>query len=356
MYMLGRRRQGGGARPCRADHEMGDGMATRLVTVFGASGFIGRHVVQRLAARGIAVRAAVRNPNEALFLKPMGYVGQITPVQANIRNEASVRAAVDGADAVVNLVAVLYESGKQRFDALHVAGAESVAKAAKAAGCKRLVHISALGADRAAPSRYARSKAAGEEAVRSAFPDAVILRPSIVFGPQDGFFVRFAEMSLVSPFLPVFGCSFPRWKDGRLDIYGSGGTRFQPVYVGNVADAVMKGIEDAATTGKLYELAGPRAYSFVEIMRLVLAETNRSRLILPIPFWLGSIMGFFAEILPIPPITRDQVATLKRDSVPRGELPGLKDLGIEATSAEAILPTYLDAYRKGGRYSRTGLA
>jgi len=331
-------------------------MATRMVTVFGASGFIGRHVVQRLAAQGIQVRAAVRNPNEALFLKPMGYVGQIAPVQANIRDEASVRAAVAGADAVVNLVAVLYEGGKQRFDALHVAGAGSIAEAARAAGCKRLVHISALGADSAGPSRYARSKAAGEEAVRSAFPEAVILRPSIVFGPRDGFFVRFAKMSQFSPVLPVFGCSLPTMKNGKLDIYGSGGTRFQPVYVGNVADAVVKGIEDTMTTGKTYELAGPRVYSFVEIMRLVLAETNRCRLIAPVPFWLGSIMGLFGEILPIPPITRDQVATLKRDSVPSGDLPGLKELGIEAMAVEAILPTYLDAYRKGGRYVRAGLA
>lgn len=331
-------------------------MAIRVVTVFGASGFVGRHVVQRLAARGIQVRAAVRNPNDALFLKPMGDVGQITPVQANIREPASVRAAVEGADAVVNLVAVLYEGGKQRFDALHVKGAETIAKAAQAAGCSRIVHISALGADRLAPSHYARSKAAGEEAVRSAAPDAVILRPSVIFGPQDGFFCRFAEMAQCSPFLPVFGCSCPRRKDGKLDFYGSGGTRFQPVYVGDVADAVMRGIEDNATSGKTYELAGPRSYSFTEIMRLVMAETNRSRLMVPIPFWVGSIIGFFGELLPIPPITRDQVATLKRDNVPAGDMPGLQDLGIAPTAVEAILPTYLDAYRKGGRYARARLA
>lgn len=331
-------------------------MATRLVTVFGASGFIGRHVVQRLAARGYLVRAAVRNPNDALFLKPMGDVGQITPVQANIRNEASVRAAVDGADMVINLVAVLYQSGKQRFDTLHVAGAEAIAKAAKAAGCKRLVHISALGADKLAPSRYGQTKAAGEEAVRAAFPDAVILRPSVVFGPGDGFFCRFADMSLLSPFLPVFGCSRPRMKDGKLEICGSGGTKFQPVYVGDVADAVMKGVEDAATRGKTYELAGPRVYSFAEVMRLVMAETNRRRLLLPIPFWVGSIIGFFAEWLPVPPITRDQVASLRADNVAKGEMPGLQDLGIEPTAVEAILPTYLDAYRRGGRYESPRLA
>jgi len=330
-------------------------MATPLVTVFGASGFIGRHVVQRLAARGFLVRAAVRNPNDALFLKPMGDVGQITPVQANIRDQASVRAAVEGADAVVNLVAVLYESGKQRFGALHTTGADNIAKAARAAACKRLVHVSALGADRSAPSRYGRTKAAGEEAVRAAFPEAVILRPSVVFGPQDGFFCRFAEMALFSPFLPVFGCSFPRIKGGKLEICGSGGTRFQPVYAGDVADAALRGIEDKATSGKIYELGGPCVYSFTEIMRLVMAETNRCRLIVPVPFWLGSIIGFFGEWLPVPPITRDQVATLRRDNVLSGDLPGLKDLGIAPTAVEAILPTYLDTFRRGGRYERPRL-
>jgi len=331
-------------------------MATRLVTVFGASGFIGRHVVQRLAAQGFQVRAAVRNPNDALFLKPMGDVGQVTPVQANIRDEASVRAAVTGADAVINLVAVLYEGGKQRFDALHVKGAETVAKAARAAGCKRLVHVSALGADRLAPSRYGRSKAAGEEAVRAAFPEAVILRPSVVFGPQDGFFCRFAKMSQFLWVLPVFGCSFPRIRDGKLALCGSGGTRFQPVYVGDVADAVIKGVVDATTGGKTYELGGPRTYTFTEIMHLVMAETNHCRLIVPVPFWVGSIIGFFAEWLPVPPLTSDQVATLRRDNVLKGSMPGLKDLGIEPTSVEAVLPTYLDAYRRGGRFGRPRLA
>jgi uncharacterized protein YbjT (DUF2867 family) len=330
-------------------------MAIRLVTVFGASGFVGRHVVQRLAAKGLQVRAAVRNPDAALFLKPMGYVGQITPVQANIRNEASVRAAVEGANAVVNLVGVLYEGGKQRFDAVQATGPETIAKAAGAAGCSRLVHVSALGASRLSPSRYARSKAAGEEAVRAAFPDAVILRPAVMFGPQDGFFNRFAAMSLLSPFLPVFGCPFPRIKDGAPDLYGTGGTKFQPVYVGDVADAVVKGIEDETTKGRIYELGGPRVYSFVEVMRMVMAETGRCRAIVPVPFWLGSILGFFGELLPVPPITRDQVTQLKTDNVVGGKLPTLRDLGIEPTAAEMIVPTYLDTYRRGGRYRRARL-
>ncbi|MCG8548751.1 MAG: complex I NDUFA9 subunit family protein [Alphaproteobacteria bacterium] len=330
-------------------------MATRLATVFGASGFLGRHVVQRLAARGWQVRAAVRRPDEALFLKPMGDVGQVTPVRANIRVPASVRAAVDGADAVVNLVGILFESGKQRFDAVHVDGARQIAEAAGASGCRRLVHLSALGASAMSPSRYGRSKAQGEEAVHKAFPDAVVLRPSIVFGPQDDFFNRFAEMALLSPFLPVFGCPMPGFRNGRLDLYGDGGTKFQPVYVGDVADAVMKGIEDRSTGGKIFQLGGPTVYSFVEIMNLMLHEIGRTRMLLPIPFWLGSLIGTFAGLLPVPPITRDQVAMLRADNVVSGDLPTLKDLGIEATAAEVILPTYLDRYRRGGRFGRVSL-
>lgn len=327
-------------------------MATRLVTVFGASGFLGRHVVQRLAAKGWQVRAAVRHPDGALFLKTMGDVGQITPVQANVRNPASVRAAVADADAVVNLVGILFEGGKQRFDMVHVEGARQIAEAVRSAGCKRLVHMSALGAAKLSPALYARSKAQGEEVVHKTFPDAVILRPSIVFGPQDDFFNRFAEMALLSPFLPVFGCPFPRIRDGRLDCYGDGGTRFQPVYVGDVADAVLTAIDDGSTVGKTYQLGGPTVYSFVEIMRLVLQETGRTRCLVPIPFWLGSIIGTMAGMLPVPPLTRDQVAMLKSDNVVSGDLPTLKDLGIEATAAEVILPTYLDRYRRGGRYNR----
>ena len=330
-------------------------MATRLATVFGASGFLGRHVVQRLAARGWQVRAAVRRPDEALFLKTMGDVGQVTPVRANIRVPASVRAAIDDADAVVNLVGILFESGKQRFDAVHVDGARRIAEAAAASGCQRLVHLSALGASAASPSHYGRSKAEGEEAVHKAFPDAVVLRPSIVFGPQDDFFNRFAEMALLSPFLPVFGCPMPGIRKGRLDLYGDGGTKFQPVYVGDVADAVMKGIEDRSTSGTVYQLGGPTVYSFVEIMNLILREIGRTRMLLPIPFWLGSLIGTFAGLLPVPPITRDQVAMLRADNVVSGNLPILKDLGIEATAAEVVLPTYLDRYRRGGRFGRVSL-
>jgi NADH dehydrogenase len=327
-------------------------MEGRLVTIFGGSGFIGRQIVQRLAAAGAQIRAAERDPQRALVLKPMGNVGQITPVQANIRDDASVRAAVEGADAVVNLVGILYQGGRQTFDAVHRAGAERIAAAAKAAGAESFVQISAIGADKGSASAYARSKALGEEAVRKHMPDAVILRPSVVFGPQDDFFNRFARMACCSPILPVFGCPFPRFRNGKLDLYGSGGTRFQPVYVGDVADAAFKALDDPACRGKTYELGGPTVYSFVELMRLIMDETGRRRLLNPVPFWVGSVMGFFAEFLPVPPLTRDQVKLLKTDNVVSGKLPGLQDLGVTPTAAEVILPTYLDIYRRGGRYSQ----
>jgi uncharacterized protein YbjT (DUF2867 family) len=328
-------------------------MTERTVTIFGASGFIGRHVVRRLAECGAQIRAATRDLEQALFLKPMGDVGQIAPVQANIRDDASVRAAIGRSDAVVNLVGILYESGRQTFKSVHAEGARRVAEAAREAGVSRLVHVSALGAAEQSPSKYARSKAQGEAAVRAGFADAVILRPGVVFGPQDDFFNRFADMTRWSPSLPVFGCPLPRIRDGSLDLYGDGGTRFQPVYVDDVARAVRKGLTDESTTGKTYELAGPTVYSFVEVMRLVLNETNRRRLIVPVPFWLGSLMAFFAERLPVPPLTRDQVTLLKSDNVAGGDLPALLDLGVTPTAIEAILPTYLDVYRRGGRFSQS---
>jgi len=327
-------------------------MAVRRVTVFGASGFVGRHVVQRLAARGMQIRAASRHPDDALALKPMGDVGQVTPVQANIRDAASVRAAVAGADAVVNLVGILYARGRQSFEAVHAEGAATVARAAAEAGVARMTHMSALGADATSGSVYARTKAAGEAAVRAAFPGAAILRPSVIFGPQDGFFNRFAEMACWSPVLPVFGCPLPRLRDWRLDIFGSGGTRFQPVYVGDVAKAVARCVANSGVAGSVYELGGPTVYSFVDVMRLVLREIDRRRLIVPVPFWAAEFMAMFAEYLPAPPLTRDQIALLKRDNVLSGSFPALSDLGIEPTAAEAILPQYLDIYRKGGRFNR----
>jgi len=328
-------------------------MTIQTVTVFGASGFIGRHVVQRLAAKGMQVRAATRHPDDALFLKSMGDVGQVTPIQANIRDAASVQAAAVGSDAVVNLVAILYPRGRQTFEAVHVEGARNVAAAAAAAGAARFVHVSALGADEASKSAYARTKAAGEAAVRAAFPAVSILRPSVVFGPKDGFFNRFAEMARFSPALPAFGCPMPRYRDGRIDIYGSGGTRFQPVYVGDVADAAVRCLEDGGAEGGVYELGGPTVYSFVDLMRLILREIDRRRLIAPVPFWVARFIATFAEWLPVPPLTRDQVTLLKRDNVVSGAYPGLSDLGIAPTAAESVLPTYLDIYRRGGRFNET---
>ncbi len=322
-------------------------MTPSLVTVFGGSGFLGRHLVRRLAATGARVTVAVRNPESALFLKPMGDVGQITPVGADVRDGPAVVAAVQGADWVVNLVGVLYETRRQSFGAIHAQGAERIAKAAKAAGAKRLVHVSAIGADRHSSAAYARSKAVGEAAVAAAYPAATILRPSIIFGPEDDFFNRFAAMARLSMALPLFG---------------GGETRFQPVYVGDVADAVMASLEGEGTAGTTYELGGPRVYSFRQLMELILAEIGRKRILLPLPFVVADAMGSVADALvgvlqylPLPfevapPLTGDQAKLLRYDNVVSGDAPGLADLGITPTACEIILPTYLDRFRRHGRF------
>ncbi|MDH3229748.1 MAG: complex I NDUFA9 subunit family protein [Alphaproteobacteria bacterium] len=327
-------------------------MKGKLVTVFGGTGFIGRHVVQRLAAAGARVRVAVRYPGEAAYLQPMGDVAQIVPVRASVTHEGLVQATVAGADAVVNLVGILYEKGRSRFDAVHRDGAGIVARAAKDAGAAALVHLSALGADPDSRARYAASKAAGEAAVRAAFPEAVILRPSVVFGPQDGFFNLFASLARFTPVLPVFGCKRPRDRDGKFDICGDGGVKFQPVYVGDVADAVMKGLGDRSCAGKTYELGGPAVYSFKEIMEMILRETGRKRLLVPVPYFLATLQAMFLQLMPKPLLTTDQVRLLKTDNVVSGELPGLAELGIEPTGVEGIIPAYLDRYRPGGRFRK----
>jgi NADH dehydrogenase len=316
---------------------MRDGMAQRLATVFGGSGFIGRYVVTNLARQGWMVRVAVRRPDEALFLKTAGVVGQVTPIATNVRDRASVVRAIDGADAVANLVGILHEGGRQRFQAIQADGARSIAEEAARAGVRHLVHISAIGADPNSNSSYARTKAEGEAAVRQAFPKATILRPSIVFGPEDGFFNRFAKLAQISPFLPLIG---------------GGKTRFQPVYVGDVAEAVTKAIETPAAAGRTYELAGPKLYSFADLMRLMLHEIGRKRVLMPLPFPIASLMGSVLQCLPNPQLTADQVRLLKRDNVPSAGSAGLTDLGITPTSVEAILPTYLDRYRARGYYHR----
>ncbi len=312
-------------------------MAARLVTVFGGSGFLGRHLVSRLAKQGWLIRVAVRRPSQANFLKPMGDVGQITPVRAPIQDELAVEAAVADAAAVINLVGILYERGAQTFAHVHARGAQGVAAAAAAAGAERFVQVSAIGADRHAEADYARSKGAGEAAVRTAFPGATVVRPSIVFGPEDDFFNRFAALARLSPVLPLIG---------------GGRTRFQPVYVGDVAEAIVRCLDGAASQGKIYELGGPRVYTFKELMELLLREIGRRRLLLPWPFALAELQAAFLERLPVPPLTRDQVRLLRRDNVVSEDALTLADLGITPTSVELIVPTYLDRYRPHGRFQR----
>lgn len=311
-------------------------MKHNVVTVFGGAGFVGRYVVRALAQQGVRVRVACRRPEEAMRCKPMGDVGQIVPVAANIRNADSVAAAVLGADAVINLVGVLYKRGPQNFDTLHVDGVRTVAEAAKVAGVKRLIHLSAIGADEDSESEYACSKALGEKAVSAAFDGATILRPSIVFGPEDDFFNRFAALARLSPALPVIGPN----------------TRFQPVYVGDVASAVSSCLADEGTAGRCYELGGPTVHSFKELMEIMLAEIGRDRFLVPAPFWAASAKAFFLEhlrvpfFLPKPMLTRDQVRQLKQDNVVADDALSLKDLALIATPLNAVLPTYLHRYRR----------
>ncbi|MEX2454594.1 MAG: complex I NDUFA9 subunit family protein [Rhodospirillaceae bacterium] len=303
-----------------------------VVTVFGASGFIGRHVVREIARTGARVRAAVRRPEHAGFLKPMGDVGQIAPMAANVRDDASVAAAVAGADTVINLVGILHEQGRQRFADVQADGARRVAAAAKAAGAERLVQMSAIGADPDSDSLYASTKGIAERHVREIFPDAVIVRPSIVFGPEDDFFNRFAALARFVPALPLIG---------------GGHTRFQPVHVGDIADAIAAAAAGKAAPGTTFEFGGPQTYTFRRLMEMILHEIGRKRLLVPVPFPLATAQAAILELSPIPLLTRDQVRLLRHDNVVSGELPGLDDLGIEATALEAILPTYLRRYRRG---------
>lgn len=312
-----------------------------LVTVFGGSGFVGSQVVRSLAKQGLRVRVAVRRPHLAGDLRLLGDVGQIQIVQANIRDEASVRRALAGAQACVNLVAVLFERGRQKFRSLHAEGAELVAREALAAGCARLVQVSALGADPKSPSLYGRTKAAGEEAVRRAFPHAVIVRPSLVFGPEDDFFNRFAAMATLSPALPLIG---------------GGKTRVQPVYVGDVGRAVARMAIDPACSGRTYELGGPEVITFKEVMQLVADVTQRRRLLLPIPYPVAGLIGTAGDLIAAftpfpPPLTTDQVRMLKTDNVADQGLPGLIELGITPTALEPVIETYLYRYRRGGQYA-----
>lgn len=325
-------------------------MERRVVTVFGGSGFIGRHLIRRLAAEGFLVRAAVRDVERAAFLKPMGDVGQVVPWPADINDLESVKRAVDGAESVVNLVGILYERGSRTFQRMHVDGAANVAEAAKQAGAKNLVQMSALGADKDSPAAYGRTKFQGEEAVKKAFPKATVLRPSVVFGPEDNFFNQFAAMAKLSPALPVIGCpTFPSPRSaeegGGLNFYGDGGPKFQPVYVGDVADAIMVALKDPQTQGKTYELGGPMVMSFKDVMDTVLQMTGRKRLLMPVPLWLAEMKAVFLQLLPKPLLTTDQVELLKRDNVVGKRVKTFKHLGIEPQTPAAILPTYLTRYQ-----------
>lgn len=304
----------------------------QIATVFGGAGFIGRHVVQRLARQGFVVRIAGRDTVAAAKLRTQGDVGQVVPVAASVTNEASVARAVTGANVVVNLVGILFERKPGDFQRIQAEGAGRVARLAAAAGVRKLVHISAIGADPGSQSHYARSKAAGEQAVLEAFPGATILRPSVVFGTEDQFFNRFAGLAAVLPFMPVV----------------EGQTRFQPVYVGDVADAVMAAITRDDAAGRVFELGGPRVMTMRDVLGFVLEHTHRRRMMVPLPRALVAIQARLGEWLPTPPLTRDQLILLARDNVVAANAAGLEALGIAPKAVEAVVPAYLARYRRGG--------
>jgi NADH dehydrogenase len=305
--------------------------------VLGGSGFIGRYVVKRLAARGEVIAVGCRNAEAAKFLRPMGDVGQVALLNVAIDDEVLLPAFLAGNGALVNGVGILRESASQTFERVHHIGPARLARFARDAAVERFVHISAIGADPRSTSAYARTKAAGEQAVRDAFPTVTILRPSVVFGPEDQFFNRFATMATISPVLPLIG---------------GGETRFQPVYVGDVADAVVKCLDDPATTGRTYELGGPKIYTLRQILELLLTEIRRRRGFIDLPFGLAAFQAKLMSILPNPPLTPDQVELLKRDNVVSSGAMTLSSLDIAPTAVEAILPTYLDRFRRGGYEQR----
>ena len=313
---------------------------SKLVTIFGGSGFVGRYIARRMAQNGWRVRVAVRNTNEAMFVRTYGAVGQVEPVFCNIRDDASVAAVTQGADAVVNCVGVLAELRKNTFAAVQAEGATRIARVAAAMGVARMVQLSAIGASDTSVSAYARTKAAGEQGVLAHMPDAMILRPSIIFGAEDEFFNRFAGMTRLGPVLPVIGAD----------------TRFQPVYVDDVAAAAVMGVL-GEVPGGIYELGGPDVATFRELMQTMLAVVRRRRIILNMPFWAARIMAGGFNILRVvslglvtPPVTRDQVANLAVDNVVSDGAKGFADLGITPTAMMAVLPDYLWRFRPSGQY------
>ncbi|NTS32808.1 complex I NDUFA9 subunit family protein [Phyllobacterium sp. BT25] len=311
----------------------------KLVTVFGGSGFIGRYVVRALTKRGYRVRVAVRHPELAFHLQPLGGVGQIQAVQANLRYRWSVDRAVAGSDHVINLVGLLFEGGNQKFGTVHDFGARAVAEACRAAGVP-LTHMSALGADPKSHSAYASTKGRAEAAVRDILPDAVIVRPSIVFGPEDNFFNKFANMARLSPFLPLIG---------------GGHTKFQPVYVGDVAEVIARSVDGALKPGETYELGGNEVLTFKQCLDIVLRVIGRKRWFVSLPFWVARLQGRIMGMLPNPMLTRDQVLLLQKDNVvshaAKAEGRTLEGLGIQPETVEIILPSYLWRFRVHGQYS-----
>jgi uncharacterized protein YbjT (DUF2867 family) len=313
---------------------------TKLVTIFGGSGFVGRYIARRLAKEGWRIRVAVRNPNEAMFVRPYGSVGQVEPVFCNVRDDASVASVLNGADAVVNCVGVLTEAGKNTFTAVQADGAERIARMAAAAGVARMVHISAIGADAASESEYSRTKAAGEAGALAHMPNAMILRPSVIFGNEDEFFNRFAAMAGMGPILPIVGAD----------------SRFQPVYVDDVAAAAVMGVEGKAVG--VYELGGPDVQTMRELMHTTLGVVQRRSLVMNIPFWIAKIMatGFkVAQVCSLgiikAPFTKDQIANLRNDNVVAEGAQGFDALGIRPAAMGAILPDYLWRFRPSGQYA-----
>lgn len=320
-------------------------MTGKLAVVFGGSGFIGRNVVRELAKRDWRVRVAVRRPHLAQFLRPMGAVGQIQLKQTNVRYRPSVAEAIEGADAVINLVGILHQTGAQRFDTVQSAGAATIAQLAGEAGVEHFVHVSAIGADEESDSAYARTKGEAERAVREAVPTATILRPSIVFGTEDGFFNKFAAMATTTPLTP-------------LPLIGGGKTKFQPIYVDDVADAVCESLVRPDAMSRVYEIGGPRVYTFKELMELMLREIGQKRFLAPVPFPIASMIGLAGEIAGAapfvePPLTRDQVKLLKHDNIvdASGAVGTLSDLGVEPNTVESILPSYMVRYRRYGQFA-----
>ncbi len=315
----------------------------KLAVVFGGSGFVGRNVVRELARRGWRVRVAVRRPHHAQFLRPMGAVGQIQLKQCNVRNLPSINDAMSGADAVINLVGILYQSGSQSFQAVHSRGSAMIAGAAAKAGVKSFIQLSAIGADEESDSIYTRTKGEAERAVREAVPSATIIRPSIIFGQEDSFFNKFATFASFLPALPLIG---------------GGQTKFQPVYVDDVADAICAALAAPEAAGKTFELGGPRIYSFRELMELMLRETGQRRFLAPVPFPVASLIGLAGEAAgkaPFvePPLTRDQVKLLKYDNVvdASGAVATISDLGVSPRTVESILPSYMVRYRRYGQFA-----